>query len=158
MTSAKFALIRKTAAALLLVLTGCASDISCRSGPGAPPDDAAEFVGISQAWISRYNAGDASGVAALYAPDAYYASAHVLAHGRDEIRSYWSRGIAAGGHVDFIRPVEVRVSGELGYLLGRYQATNAGMTVDGRILIVGRRLDGRWHIAAHETVVRDQPE
>jgi hypothetical protein len=35
---------------------------------------------------------------------------------------------------------------------------NSGTTVDGRILIVGRRLDGRWYIAAHETVVRDQPE
>jgi ketosteroid isomerase-like protein len=29
--------------------------------------------------------------------------------------------------------------------------------VDGRILIVLRKVEGRWLIAAHETVVRDQP-
>jgi hypothetical protein len=43
-------------------------------------------------------------------------------------------------------------------LLGKYQATNAGTTVDGRIVIVARRREGRWLIAVHETVVRDQPD
>lgn len=117
-----------------------------------------EIVKIAEAWISRYNAGDAAGVAALYTDDGYYASAHILARGRNEIERYWSRGIAAGGHVDFIRPVEVYIEGNLGYLLGKYQATNAGVTVDGRIVIVAKRKEGRWQIAVHETVVRDQPE
>ena len=74
------------------------------------------------------------------------------------IERYWARGIVAGGHVDFIKPVKNYVEGGLGYLLGKYQATNAGVTVDGRILIVGQRKKGNWYVAVHETVVRDQPE
>lgn len=121
-------------------------------------DDPAEVTKVSEAWVARYNAGGAVGVAELYDETGYYASAHVLAHGRSEIQRYWARGIAAGGHIDFIRPIEVYVEGNLGYLLGKYQATNAGVTVDGRILIVTKRHAGTWKIAVHETVVRDQPE
>jgi hypothetical protein len=77
-------------------------------------------------------------VAALYTDDSYYASAHVLAHGRLEIERYWSRGIAARGHVDFIRPIKVYVEGNLGYLLGKYQATNAGMTEVFRMIRISR--------------------
>jgi hypothetical protein len=29
---------------------------------------------------------------------------------------------------------------------------------DGRVLIVVRKVEGVWRIAAHQTVVRDQPE
>jgi ketosteroid isomerase-like protein len=121
-------------------------------------DEEARFRAVADAWVARYNAGDPAGVAKLYTDDGYYASAHVLAHGRQEIERYWARGIAAGGHLDFVKPVEVHVEGGLGYLLGKYQATNAGVTVDGRILIVGKRRDGTWQIAVHQSVVRDQPE
>jgi ketosteroid isomerase-like protein len=140
--------------------TACLASVACLRGPAgtATLDSKSPLAAVAETWIARYNGGDAAGVAALYTTDGYYASAHVLAHGREEIARYWERGIAAGGHVDFIQPVEIVVSGDIGYLLGRYQATNAGITVDGRILIVARRLQGRWLIAAHETVVRDQPE
>lgn len=104
-----------------------------------------------------YNAGDAPKVAALYTPDTFYLSAHALAHGREAIRAYFDRGIRAGGHIDFIKPVAVFIAGDFVYCPGTYQATNAGITMDGRILIVLRKLDGRWLFAAHETVVRDQP-
>ena len=50
------------------------------------------------------------------------------------------------------------MEGNLGYFLGKYEATNAGVTVDGRIVIVGKRQAGEWKITVHETVVRDQPE
>ena len=113
--------------------------------------------GIAENWRNAYNAGDASKVAALYTEDAYYLSAHILAHGREAIKKYWQRGITAGGHIDFIRPLTTFSSGELAYSAGTYQATNAGTTVDGRILLVLRKIKGKWLIAAHETVVRDQP-
>lgn len=45
----------------------------------------------------------------------------------------------------------------LGYWIGTCQGTNAGVTVDGRLLIVVRLIDSRRLIAAHQTVVRDQP-
>ncbi len=112
---------------------------------------------VSDDWVRFYNAGDAAKVAALYTEDSYYLSAHILAHGRQAIQAYWERGIQAGGHLDFIRPLTVFYSGDIAYCAGVYQATNAGVTVDGRILIVLRKVNGRWLMAAHETVVRDQP-
>jgi ketosteroid isomerase-like protein len=122
------------------------------------PADKVLIREVAEAWVALYNAGDSAGVANLYTVDGFYASAHILAHGRDQIQKYWARGIAAGGHLDFVRPVEIYAEGDLGYFLGKYQATNAGVTVDGRIVIVAKRRDGRWQIAVHETVVRDQPE
>jgi uncharacterized protein (TIGR02246 family) len=117
-----------------------------------------EAIGtIADDWKNAYNSGDAAKVAALYCEDGYYLSAHILAHGRDAIQAYWQRGIAAGGYIDFIKPLTVFSSCDLGYTAGTYQATNAGVTVDGRILIVLKKVNGRWLIAAHETVVRDQP-
>jgi uncharacterized protein (TIGR02246 family) len=112
---------------------------------------------IPEDWIRFYNAGDAAKVAALYMEDGYYLSAHILAHGRQAIRAYWERGIKAGGHIDFIKPLTLYYAGDLAYCAGTYQATNAGVTVDGRILIVLRKINGKWLMAAHQTVVRDQP-
>jgi uncharacterized protein (TIGR02246 family) len=112
---------------------------------------------VSEDWVRFYNAGDAARVAALYTEDGYYLSAHILAHGKQAIEAYWERGIKAGGHMDFIKPLTVYYSRDLAYCAGTYQATNAGVTVDGRILIVLRKVNGKWLIAAHETVVRDQP-
>ncbi len=119
--------------------------------------DEAAIRQVSEDWIRFYNAGDPPKVAALYTDDGYYLSAHILAHGRLEIEAYWERGIKAGGHIDFIRPLTLYYTGALAYCAGTYQATNAGVTVDGRILIVLRKVDGKWLMAAHETVVRDQP-
>jgi len=119
--------------------------------------DEAAIRQLSEDWITFYNAGDAAKVAALYSVDGYYLSAHILAHGRQAIQAYWERGIKAGGHIDFIKPLTLYYIGDLAYCAGIYQATNAGVTVDGRILIVMRKVNGKWLMAAHETVVRDQP-
>ncbi len=120
-------------------------------------NDEAAIRQISEDWIRFYNAGDAAKVAALYMDDGYYLSAHILAHGRQAIEAYWERGIKAGGHIDFIKPLTIYCTGDLAYSAGTYQATNAGVTVDSRILIVLRKVSGKWLMAAHETVVRDQP-
>ena len=117
-------------------------------------DEAA--IRVSEDWIRFYNVGHLK-VAPLYTDDGYYLSAHILAHGRKAIEAYWERGIKAGGHIDFIKPLTIYSTGDLAYSAGTYQATNAGVTVDGRILIVLRKVNGKWLMAAHETVVRDQP-
>src|SRR5271166_4021319 len=119
--------------------------------------DEAAIQQVSEDWIRFYNAGDAAKVAALYTDDGYYLSAHILAHGRQAIEAYWERGIKAGGHIDFIKPLTLYYTGDLAYCAGTYQATNAGVPVDGRILIVLRKVNGKWLMAAHETAVRDQP-
>jgi uncharacterized protein (TIGR02246 family) len=112
---------------------------------------------VSEDWIRLYNDGDATKVAALYTDDGYYLSAHILADGRQAIEAYWERGIKAGGHIDFVKPLTLYCTGDLAYCAGTYQAADAGVTVDGRILIVLRKVNRKWLMAAHETVVRDQP-
>lgn len=112
---------------------------------------------IAGRWKALYNGGDAARVAELYIEDGYYLSSHVLAHKRPAIQSYFQRGISGGGHIDWIRPLKIHVAGELAYFAGTYQATNAGVTVDGRLLLVLQKVDGKWLIAAHEVAVRDQP-
>lgn len=112
---------------------------------------------VSEDWIRFYNGGDATKVAALYTDDGYYLSAHILAHGRQAIEAYWERGIKAGGHIAFVKPLTLYYTGDLAYCAGTYQAINAGVAADGRILIVLRKVNGKWLMAAHETVVRDQP-
>jgi ketosteroid isomerase-like protein len=102
---------------------------------------------VPEDWISFYNAGDAAKVAALYADDGCYLSAYILAHGRQAIESYWAGGIRAGGHIDFIKPLTVYYTDDLAYCAGTYQATNAGVTVDGRILIVLRKVNGKCLMA-----------
>ena len=67
--------------------------VTTASTDGTEPD---EILRIAENWIQSYNAGSASRVAQLYTDDGYYVSAHVLAHGREAIRTYWERGIKAG--------------------------------------------------------------
>lgn len=62
-----------------------------------------------------------------------------------------------GGHSNFVKPLTLYYTGDLAYCPGTYQATNVGVTVDGCILIVLRKVNGKWLMAAHQTVVRDQP-
>ncbi len=120
--------------------------------------DEAAIRQISEDWIRFYNAGEPAKVAALYTDDGYYLSAHILAQGTQAIQVYWERGIKAGGHIDFVKLLTLYYAGDLGYFAGTYQATNAAVTVDGRVLIVLKKVNGRWLMAAHETVVRDQPQ
>jgi ketosteroid isomerase-like protein len=112
---------------------------------------------VAQAWRTSYNAKDAAAVASLYAPDAYYVSAHVVARGRSEILAYFQRGIDAGGHIDSIDLLSSGGSGDLAYWVGTYEATNAGRKVRGRNVVVVRRVDSQWLMVAHESVVADQP-
>jgi uncharacterized protein (TIGR02246 family) len=112
---------------------------------------------VAEEWKAAYNAKDAAAVAALYTADAYYVSAHVVAHGRPEIQAYFQRGIDAGGHIDTIQILASSQSGELAYTVGTYEATNAGQKVRGRNIVVVRKVGGRWLMAAHESVVADQP-
>ena len=112
---------------------------------------------VAADWQAAYNAKDAAAVASLYTPDAYYVSAHVVAHGRQEIQAYFQRGIDAGGHIDAIQILSSSRSSDLAYWVGTYEATNAGQKVRGRNVVVVRQVTDRWLIVAHESVVSDQP-
>lgn len=140
------------AAALFLVARGWPADQADASATAAQ-----SLQRVASEWKAAYSAKDAAAVATLYAPDAYYVSAHVVAHGRPQIQAYFQRGIDAGGHVDALQILSLGHSGDLAYWVGTYEATNAGQKVRGRNIVVARKIGERWLIVAHESVVADQP-
>ena len=126
---------------------------SCTS---APNNVAAQR--IVEDWKAAYNNGDAAKVAALYADDAYYLTQHFVTgvvHGRADIQAYIQRGVDAHYHLDSIRIYSIGCSGDMIYVITRYDATNAGQKVFGVNLVVLRNTGGRWLIVAHEAAVPD---
>lgn len=122
----------------------------------AGTDMRAEFERLSTAWMNAYNSGDAEELGSLYADDAEYLSSHVpglVAHGRDRIVENFGKGIRMGGHIDSVAILSINVSCDLGSMVCRYHATNAGTTVTGRNLLVVKKMHGTWLIVTHMTVV-----
>lgn len=107
-------------------------------------------------WKNAYNSDDAQNLVPLYSEDAIYSSSHVPgleAIGREKVISNFQRGISGGGHIDKIEILSANVSGEMASLYCLYQATNSGVTVTGRNLLVLRKSNGIWLIFGHMTVV-----
>jgi ketosteroid isomerase-like protein len=107
-------------------------------------------------WKNAYNSGDAQNLVHLYTEDAQYISGHVnglVADGRDNLIKNFQNGIKAGGHIDSIIVLKMDVSKDLATLLCKYQATNSGVTVVGRNLLVLRKVKKDWYIFLHMTVV-----
>ena len=124
--------------------------------PDAAPDR--ELRRNAQAWMEAYNANDPAALAAFYAEDAQYISPHVpglLIRGREAIRENFARGMAAGGHIDAVTVLRTGSSGSLAYMVCRYDATNSGVRVNGRNLIILRKAGDAWLIIEHASVVRD---
>ncbi len=103
--------------------------------------------------MDAYNAGNAEGVANLYAEDALLMApgAQVLT-GRAAIRDFIASDIgaskAAGLTFRSDENTGVGVSGDLGWLSGTFSVTDpSGATVDhGKYLSVYRRINGDWQL------------
>lgn len=116
----------------------------------------AAFQQNVEKWKDAYNSGDAKNLIQLYTEDATYTSSHVPgleAIGRDKLIANFQKGISGGGHIDKIEILTANVSGEMASLYCLYQATNSGVTVTGRNLLVLRKEKGEWLIFSHMTVV-----
>ncbi len=137
----------------IFVLAAAAFIAACTT---AAPDTAADEAALRAAapqWWDRYNAGDADGVAALYAEDAIVMAPGVpAAVGRPAIREFLADDIAfaklagitlVGGEV-----TSVGAGGDHGWVSGSYSATDAsGATVDnGKYLSLYQRANGEWLI------------
>jgi ketosteroid isomerase-like protein len=113
---------------------------------------------VVDTWRDDYNGGNFEGVAALYEPDAYYLTQHFatgVVHGRESIKAYVKRGVDAGYKINSLFILTVGCSGEMMYVVTRYDATNAGQKVFGVNLVVLKQEGTRWLIAAHEAAVPD---
>jgi ketosteroid isomerase-like protein len=119
-------------------------------------DLARMFSTKTEQWKEAYNSGDATNLIPLYTPDARYISSHVpglVADGRNRVTEYFQAGIDLGGHIDLIEIIRMDVSCDLATLLCKYQATNSGVTVTGRNLLILKKVGEVWLIVLHMTVV-----
>jgi ketosteroid isomerase-like protein len=114
------------------------------------------FSRLANVWMQAYNDNDSATLASMYSEDAEYISAHVaglVAHGRNRIISNFQRGIRLGGHIDAVSILSIQASCDLATLVCKYEATNGGVKVSGRNLLVVRRVNNNWLIVLHMTVV-----
>jgi ketosteroid isomerase-like protein len=114
------------------------------------------FSARTEQWKDAYNSKDASNLIPLYTPDAQYISSHVyglVANGREKLIANFQNGMNMGGHIDLVEIIRMDVSCGLATLLCKYQATNSGVTVAGRNLLILRKVGSDWLIVLHMTVV-----
>lgn len=105
----------------------------------------AEVDQLLRAYERAWAANDAQGLAALFAADGFaLPSGQPPARGADAIRKAYSHG---GGQPTSLRALEYRAAGELAYLVGAYGPAGQGRDF-GKFVLVLRRIDGRWLIAA----------
>lgn len=132
-------------ATALVALAACA--------PKAPDTaaDTASLKAEAASWFTSYSAGDADGVAALYAEDGVVLAPGAPAVvGRAAIRDFIASDIKAAGLA--IKPDEltdVGISGDLGWATGTFSVVDAsGATVDkGKYVTLYRRgADAKWPI------------
>jgi len=115
-----------------------------------------QFQNRTEEWKNAYNSKDAQNLVAHYSADAQYISSHVnglVADGRDKLIANFQNGMNMGGHIDSVEILTMNVSCDLATLLCKYTATNNGVTVVGRNLLVMKKISGTWVISLHMTVV-----
>jgi uncharacterized protein (TIGR02246 family) len=134
-------------ATALSVLTACAP---------ATRDTAAEAATLKTealVWFRLYNAGDADGVAGLYAEDGVVLAPGAPAVvGRAAIRDFLASEIAAAKAAGLTNKgdevTDAGVAGDMAWITGTFSVTDAsGATVDkGKYVTIYRRADGKWPI------------
>ncbi|WFP73780.1 nuclear transport factor 2 family protein [Mesorhizobium sp. WSM4906] len=101
--------------------------------PAYDPQDLARLL------VSRQQAGDAEGMAALYEPDAVlHTGGAQLARGRDTIRSFYAKLVAAGQRFELGDQRPAIVNGDLA--LTSTRLPDGAVTVE----IARRQGDGTW--------------
>jgi uncharacterized protein (TIGR02246 family) len=136
----------------LLIACGPSRDATTAGTTGDTSADEAAIRAIDSTWFTAYNAGNADGVAALYADDAVInVPGAPPARGSGAIREALAQDIANSSKAGVsLKPAtsEVGVSGDLAWVWNTFTARDkSGATVDaGKYVTVVARTDGKWHI------------
>ena len=108
---------------------------------------------IGKTMCERFNAGDAPGVAALYASDAALMPPGVARiDGRDGIQQYWQGMLDAGVGDLSLKILEVEEAGDSAVDVGVISATAPGdgddrVALTGKYIVLWRRdADGNWRL------------
>lgn len=142
--------ILKTAA---IVGAGLMAITGCQQAPKNTDADKTEIQDATRAWAVAYNAGDADGVAKLYAEDAaVMPPGHEPVYGRAAIREYIAGDSAAAKAAGVMLTIEhgdsVGISGDVAWHSGPYSISDAsGAQVDGGSYMEAvQKMDGKWLI------------
>lgn len=115
-----------------------------------------EFQARTDRWRDAYNSGNAQNLLPLYDLNADYVSGHVAgleALGREKLIANFQNGMNMGGHIDEVKILKMEISCDLATLYCKYTATNSGVTVQGRNLLILRKVNNDWLIVIHMTVI-----
>jgi uncharacterized protein (TIGR02246 family) len=115
-------------------------------------DFATAIKKLRDTWVQEFNARNAKGVAALYAPDAVLMRWDGSVHGYDSILAEFERSATGNAHNYIVHPLQFQRSGDLGYETGAYNVTLRDRVSEGNYLMVVKRIKGEWKIVAHATV------
>lgn len=139
---------------MLKKLLPVALSITVLAACGGAKDTAADEAKLksdSQSWFDKYNAGDADGVASLYADDALVLPDRAPGlMGRAAFRTFiaadMAKSKAAGLAFKNGGVTGIGVSGDVAWISGTFLITDgAGTTVDtGKYLSVHRRVNNAW--------------
>lgn len=134
-----------------IIAVGLVALAGCQPAAYDSTADSASVGEINKTWGAAYNAGDADGVANLYADDAVVTPPGVAALvGRGAIRDFIASDIAgaqaAGLTMNLIAGTDMGVTPDLAYDTGTFTVTDAsGATVDsGSYVSVAKKKDGKW--------------
>jgi uncharacterized protein (TIGR02246 family) len=119
--------------------------------------DARDIVGTNNdKWNSAFNAGEATGVATLYAADAtVLPHTHDVVQGVDAIRDFWKSVIEAGFKNHSITLIDVHAQDNVIVEIARWQAEGPGdggsrQSFGGSLVnVFERQADGSWKCRVH---------
>ena len=115
-----------------------------------------QYGQVAERWLAAYNGTDANELTPLYTEDAQYISGHVsglVADGRDRLVANFRKGMSMGGHLDGLEILSITHSCDLATVLCKYNANNSGQKVSGRTLLILKKIEDKWLIALHMTVI-----
>lgn len=154
--------MKLTKIALVLAFVPCIGLIACAQQAQQEAVDmealAADMAAIEADWKQAYEAGDAAGVAALYAEDAVYLAPYAeAARGRPAIEARLAEVMGATTERKVtIERFDAGAAGDLAYGIGTYtlEMGMAGveqpMTDSGKYMTIAKlSADGTWKIYAH---------
>jgi ketosteroid isomerase-like protein len=117
-----------------------------------------EFQLLADRWRAAYDSKDAQNLSPMYAENSEYISSHVagyIAHGHDAVINNFQKGMDTGGFIDSLQVLSLTSSCSMVAVVTRYTGTAGGKDVDGRNLLVWKKIGGKWLVVTHMTSVKD---
>jgi uncharacterized protein (TIGR02246 family) len=150
----------------VVTVTGGAGLSPAPAGAGQARGNAVDAIkAVADAYVKAALAGDAKGVAALYAEDAIEMPPHQpMIKGRAAIQQYYEKEFSAGMKMNTftVTHLDAQAMGDRGYDVGTYQqsVTPKGMTDaqndTGKYTVILKQTAGAWQIA-YAIYNSDQP-